>query len=110
MPSPKEHKKLLANNVNAKNSDIWARYVFREAYGINDKNLGSEWIAFSSQIKAPPITKQIQADQYKELLASKPLDDETMIEALEILLWFLSNGHIKKGSYIKEVQELFSHK
>ena len=106
MPNPKERKKLLANNVNAKNSDIWAKYVFREAYGIENKDLGSEWITFSEQIKALPITKQMQANQYKELLASKPLDDKKMIEALEILLWFLSNGYIKKESYIKGVQEI----
>ena len=106
MPSPKERKKLLANNVNAKNSDIWARYVFREAYGINDKDLGPEWITFSEQIKVPPITKQMQADRYKKLLATRPLDDKKMTEALEILLWFLSNRHIKKESYIKGVQEI----
>jgi A32 protein len=106
MPNPKERKKLLANGISAKNSDIWARYVFREAYGIDDKDLGPEWIAFSSQIKASPITKQIQADRYKELLATKPLDNKKMIETLEILLWFLSNGHIKKESYIKGVQEI----
>lgn len=106
MPNPKERKKLLANNVNAKNSDIWAKYVFREAYGIENKDLGSEWITFSEQIKTLPITKQVQANRYKELLASKPLDDKKMIEALEILLWFLSNGYIKKESYIKGVQEI----
>jgi len=83
-----------------------ARYGFRDAYGIDDKDLGSEWITFSEQIKTLPITKQVQANQYKELLASKPLDDKKMIEALEILLWFLSNRHIKKESYIKGVQEI----
>ena len=34
MPTPKEHKKLLAKNVKAKNSDIWAKYVFWKAFGI----------------------------------------------------------------------------
>ena len=106
MPNPKERKKLLANNVNAKNSDIWAKYVFRESYGIENKDLGPEWITFSEQIKTLPITKQVQANRYKELLASKPLDDKKMIEALKILLWFLSNGYIKKESYIKGVQEI----
>ena len=106
MPNPKERKKLLANNVNVKNSDIWAKYVFREAYGIENKDLGPEWITFSEQIKTLPITKQVQANRYKELLASKPLNDKKMIEALEILLWFLSNGYIKKESYIKGVQEI----
>jgi hypothetical protein len=106
MPSPKERKKLLANGVSAKNSDIWARYIFREAYGIEDKDLGPEWIRFSEQIKCPPVTKVTQLDRYKELLVSKPLDNKKMIKALEILLWFLSNGHIKKESYISEVQEI----
>jgi hypothetical protein len=115
MSSPKERKKLLADGVSTKNSDIWTRYVFREAYGIENKDLGPEWITFSEQIKHSPITKQIkhplitkqiQVDSYKELLATRPLDDKKMVEALKILLWFLSNGHIKKESYISGVQEI----
>jgi hypothetical protein len=115
MPSPKEHKKLLADEVSTKNSDIWARYVFREAYGIENKDLGPEWITFSEQIKHSPITKQIkrplitkqiQVDSYKKLLATRSLDDKKMVEALKILLWFLSNRHIKKESYISGVQEI----
>src|ERR1700741_2783078 len=85
---------------------IYVRYVFQEAYDINDKDLGPEWITFSERIKVHPITKQVQTDRYKELLATSPLDDETMIKALKILLWFLSNRHIKKESYIKGVQEI----
>ena len=106
MSNQKERKKLLANNVNAKNSDIWAKYIFHKSYGIENKVLRPQWITFSEQIKTLPITKQVQVNRYKKLLASKPLDDKKMIEALEILLWFLSNRHIKKESYIKGVQEI----
>ena len=42
LPSPSERKILLKENVSAKNSDIWARYVFREAFGIDNKDLGPE--------------------------------------------------------------------
>ena len=40
LPNQKEHKKLLADGVMIKNSDIWVKYVFREAFGINEKDLG----------------------------------------------------------------------
>src|SRR5277367_140995 len=50
-PSPKEHKILLAEKVYAKNSEIWARYIFREAYSITDKDLGPEFIKFLELIK-----------------------------------------------------------
>jgi hypothetical protein len=59
MPSLKERKKLLANGVSAKNSDIWARYIFHEAYNIEDKDLGPEWVRFSEQIKCSLVTKVI---------------------------------------------------
>src|ERR1041384_108053 len=36
IPTPKERKKLLADRVMAKNSDTWAKYVFREAFSINE--------------------------------------------------------------------------
>ena len=50
MPTPKERKKLLADGIRAKNSGIWTRYVFREAFSINEKDLGSEWVKFSEQL------------------------------------------------------------
>ena len=45
------HKKLLADKVNVKNSDIWARYIYWKAFGIVDKDLGSDWTAFSTDKK-----------------------------------------------------------
>ena len=45
-PPPKERKILLAEKVYAKNSEIWARYIFREAYSITDKDLGPEFTKF----------------------------------------------------------------
>ena len=93
MPTPKERKKLLAENVKAKNSDIWVKYVFREAFGIEGKDLGPEWAVFSSQFySSRNSTEQIK--RYKELLASYPLDDKKIIEGHEILLWLFSNGYI----------------
>jgi hypothetical protein len=109
MPNPKERKKILADGIKAKNSDIWARYVFREAYGIDSKDLGSEWIKFSEQLKnnsKPSITKETQLSRYIELLASRPLDDKKLIEGHEILLWLFSNGYINQKTYKAGINEL----
>ena len=109
MPNPKERKKLLADGIKAKNSDIWARYVFREAYGIDSKDLGPEWIKFSEQLKnnsKPSITKETQLSRYIELLASRPLDDKKLIEGHEILLWLFSNGYIDQKTYKAGINEL----
>ena len=108
MPTPKERKKLLAENVKAKNSDIWAKYVFQEAFGINGKDLGPEWIKFSEQLKnnsKPSITKETQLSWYIELLASQPLDDKKIKEGFEILLWLFSNGYIDRKTYISGINE-----
>jgi hypothetical protein len=109
MPNSKERKKLLADGIKAKNSDIWARYVFREAYGIDSKDLGPEWIKFSEQLKnnsKPSITKETQLSRYIELLASQPLDDKKLIEGHEILLWLFSNGYIDQKTYKAGINEL----
>ena len=109
MPNPKERKKLLADGIRAKNSDIWARYVFHEFYGIDGKDLGPEWIKFSEQLKnnsKPNITKEIQLSRYIELLASRPLGDKNYIEGLKILLWLLSNGYIDQKTYKAGINEL----
>ena len=109
MPTPKERKKLLANGIKAKNSDIWARYIFREAFDINDKDLGPEWIKFSKQLKntsEPTVTKETQLSRYRELLVSRPLDNKKLIEGLEILLWLLSNGYIDQKTYKAGIDEL----
>jgi len=109
LPNPKECKKLLADRVMAKNSDIWAKYVFREAFSINGKDLGPEWIKFSEQLKnnsKPSITKETQLSRYIELLASRPLDDKKIIEGHEILLWLFSNGYIDQKTYKAGINEL----
>ncbi|GBC00011.1 hypothetical protein RclHR1_37030001 [Rhizophagus clarus] len=58
-PSPKERKLYLKQDAlsKAKNSDIWAKYVFREVYGINDRTLGNEYKKFLFQVKNVYITK-----------------------------------------------------
>ena len=109
LPNPKECKKLLADGVMAKNSDTWAKYVFREAFSINGKDLGPEWIKFSEQLKnnlKPSITKETQLSRYIELLASRPLDDKKIIEGHEILLWLFSNGYIDQKTYKAGINEL----
>jgi hypothetical protein len=107
MPDPKERNKLLANGVQVKNSNIWARYIFREAFGIEGKDLGPEWVKFERQLALPPITKQSQLDKYKELLASRPLNDKKIAEGLEILLWLLTNKFIDRKIYLKGCDEIF---
>src|ERR1044071_2113491 len=109
IPTPKERKKILADGVMAKNSDTWAKYVFREAFSINGKDLGPEWIKFSEQLKnnsKPSITKETQLSRYIELLASRPLDDKKIIEGHEILLWLFSNGYIDQKTYKAGINEL----
>ena len=114
MPSPKERKKMLASGVNAKNSDVWARYVYREAFCIKGKDLGPGWAKFENQLASlkrsngakSPITKETQLKCYKELLASCPLDDKKMLEGLEILLWLIRNGHIDRKIYMSGVKEI----
>ena len=103
-PSPKERKILLADKVSAKNRDIWVRLVFREAYGIEGKDLGPEWPAFllslSSKVErikgTPAYSKESQLSIYEKLLESRPLDDKKFIEGCNALLWLFSNGHINR--------------
>jgi hypothetical protein len=109
IPTPKERKKLLADGVMAKNSDTWAKYVFREAFSINEKDFDPKWIKFSEQLKnnsKPSITKEMQLSWYIELLASRPLDDKKIIEGHEILLWLFSNGYIDQKTYKAGINEL----
>ena len=108
MPTPKERKKLLAENVKAKNSDIWAKYVFREAFGIEGKDLGPEWAIFSSQLQNSYSSRDSigQIKRYKELLASRPLNDKKIKEGFEILLWLFFNGYIDQKTYISGINEI----
>jgi len=122
LPLPSERRKLLATGVMAKNSDTWARLVYREAFGIKDKDLGNGWREFIQKVKghdtglriveshdqgsAPLIDKKTYLLRYKNLLESRPLDEKKYIEGCEILLWLLSNGHIDQKTYRVGIREL----
>jgi len=158
IPPPKERKLLLAEGVFVKNSDIWARYVFREAYGINGKDLGLEWHnKFNRQLKhntqccdsvscknggshsfitdeqnlssldpmlrialqgkdALQVAKEIRSYKeqnanaqvlyYKELLDSRPLNDDKFIKGCETLIWLFSNGHMNRKTFCVAFNEL----
>src|SRR5204863_7404757 len=96
-PSPKERKALLANKVSARNRDIWVRLVFREAYGIEGKDLGPEWAKFLEQIKGTPAySKESCLSRYEKIFRSRPVDDKKIIEACEALLCLFSHGHINR--------------
>ena len=121
-PLPSDRKKLLANGITAKNSDTWARFVYREAFGIKDKDLGNGWREFIQKVKghdtglriveshdqgsAPLIHKNTYLLRYKDLLDSRPLDEKKYIEGCEILLWLLSNEHIDQKIYQIGTREL----
>jgi hypothetical protein len=51
MPSPADRKKILAKDVQVKNGIVWAKYVYREAFDIRDKNLGLDWVKFANKLK-----------------------------------------------------------
>lgn len=121
LPLPYERRKLLATGVKAKSSDIWARLVYREAFGIRDKDLGARWREFTQKIKeGTSINIDINnANQnesldrkkdymlrYKNLLDSRPLDEKKYIEGCEILIWLLSNSHIDQKTYRVGIREL----
>jgi hypothetical protein len=122
MPDPKMRKKLLGPGIRSvKNSNVWARYVYREAFGIVDKDLGPGWTAFSKKISTSEVddlpssglaslneVKKQKLARYKELLASRPLSGKKLLEGLKILLWFIENDLLEKADYIKGVNELTS--
>ena len=124
MPSPKERKLLLAEGIHTKNSEVWAKYVFREAFGIENKDLGPEWTKFLEQLKdknlttqlccsnnetqPPTISKSDQILHYNQLLKMRPLDDEKIIKGCNILLWLFSNGHIERQQFIIGIKGLMS--
>ncbi|GES80315.1 hypothetical protein GLOIN_2v1874888 [Rhizophagus clarus] len=114
-PSPKERKLYLIPDalMKAKNSDIWARYVFREAYGINDRTLRDEYKKFLSQIKNVCVTRNNSPvsvtpfDRYRELLNERPLSDEKIIEGIEALLKLFNDGLMKKSILQVGINSLF---
>jgi hypothetical protein len=113
-PSPKERKHLLASNTTAKNSDIWIKYVFREAYGLNSKNLGVEWKDFLAKVRSANqkdykegIAEEL-FPQYKKLISAKdPLNDEKIIEGIKILLKLFTKGHMDRQTLQVGISNLF---
>ena len=114
-PSPKERKLYLIPDAlsKAKNSDIWAKYVFREAYGINDRTLGDEYKKFLSQVKNVCVTRNNSPvsvtpfDRYRELLNERPLSDKKIIEGIEALLKLFNDGLMKKPILQVGINSLF---
>jgi hypothetical protein len=83
------------------------RLVFREAYGIEGKNLGPEWNVFVKQAKGEPArNKDSQVALYKKIFMSRPLDDKKIIEACEALLWLFSHGHVNRNTFCNAIREL----
>ena len=109
-PSPKERKILLAEGTTAKNKEIWARYIFREAYGITGKDLGPEWIKFQERVKGKNIKPIRSVSSSKknisELVKSIPLSNEKFIEGCETLLWLFSNGHISRKTFCNAINAI----
>ena len=113
-PSPKERKHLLASNAAAKNSDIWIKYVFREAYGLNRKNLGAEWRDFLAKIRSENQKDHKEGTvkelfpQYEKLISTKdPLNNEKIIEGIKILLKLFAKGHMDRQTLQVGISNLF---
>ncbi|GET04672.1 hypothetical protein GLOIN_2v1874888 [Rhizophagus clarus] len=114
-PSPKERKLYLIPDAlsKVKNSEIWAKYVFREAYGINDRTLGDEYKKFLSQVKNICVTRNNSPvsvtpfDRYRELLNERPLSDEKIIEGIGALLKLFNDGLMKKPTLQVGINSLF---
>jgi hypothetical protein len=109
-PSPKERNVLLGKGISAKNSNIWRRLVFREAYGIKGKDLGQEWTTFSkrlSEVSRGRTAGEVDQLSYiNELLNSGPLDDKKIAEACGALLTLFSDGYIDKQALCVLVKQL----
>ena len=106
-PSPRERKILLAEGTTAKNKEVWARYIFREAYGITGKDLGPEWIKFQEQVKEKNVRSVNNSKKIiSELVKSTPLSDKKFIEGCETLLWLFSNGHISRKTFCNTINAI----
>ncbi|GET50916.1 hypothetical protein GLOIN_2v1874888 [Rhizophagus irregularis DAOM 181602=DAOM 197198] len=67
-PSPKERKHLLVSGIIAKNADTWIKYVFREAYGLSGKTLGSDFQKFLAKVRDRTAKTEIpKSETVKEL-------------------------------------------
>jgi hypothetical protein len=102
MPSPEGRKKLLAKGVWVKNGITWAKYIYREVYGIKEKNIGPGFITFYSQTNSTSTYSK----RYQELLSLRPLEHKELIEGLNILLWLFEKQAIDKKTYISGIQEI----
>lgn len=105
-PTPAERKLLLIDGSKVKNSGIWARYVFREAYGVNGRTLGPEWKKFLTDKSIKQGYEEEQKEdwedqkdrlvkeesvkelfiRYKNLLSIRPLDNKKIVTGIELLL------------------------
>ncbi|GET62274.1 hypothetical protein GLOIN_2v1874888 [Rhizophagus irregularis DAOM 181602=DAOM 197198] len=103
-PSPKERKHLLVSGIIAKNADTWIKYVFREAYGLSGKTLGSDFQKFlakvrdrttKTEIPKPETVKELFS-RYEVLKSSHPLDNKKLIEGIGVLLQIFSKGHMDR--------------
>ena len=93
--------------MSAKNKNIWVRLVFREAYGIEGKDLGPEWAKFLERLNGvPAYSKESCLSRYEKIFQSRPVDDKKYIEACEALLWLFSHGHINQKTLCTGIKEL----
>jgi hypothetical protein len=114
-PTPAERKMLLVDPSKVKNSDIWARYVFREAFGITSKKLGEEWKEFSlkeegTEKRKPPANRDfLEASwkRYKEISKALPLKDDQIEECIKDLLILFSNKCMDQRTLQIGINNLF---
>jgi hypothetical protein len=118
-PSPKERRSLLADKVDAKNSDIWIKYVFREAYGLYRKNLGADYQNFLAKVKvnrgveeeSKELTSpnvKVLFSRYETLKSGHPLSDEKIVEGIEILLQLFAKGYMNQIALQIGISNLFT--
>ncbi|PKK54668.1 hypothetical protein RhiirC2_833527, partial [Rhizophagus irregularis] len=103
-PSPKERKCLLISSITVKNADTWIKYVFREAYRLSGKTLGSDFQNFLVKVRdrtaktetpKPENVKELFS-RYETLKSSHPLDNKKIIEGIGVLLLIFSKGHMDR--------------
>jgi hypothetical protein len=123
-----ERKSLLVDPSKVKNSGIWAKYVFREAYGVNSKELGEEWKRFLGDIRGGKSSNKLVSEgstegrsdfmtikrtdieelfsQYKKIADSHPLSDKKIVEGIQILLQIFSTGQIDRKSLATGINKI----
>jgi hypothetical protein len=126
MPPPKKREKMLIPNTRVNNTDTWSKYVYREANGINDWKLGSDWARFSEEMTGFRKAKLVVSQQNKQdrstdpanqlqsklkkyeplFYKPKPLSNADFEEGMEILRWLRSNHHIDERTYKLGIKEL----